>query len=155
MAIHFGKRIKELVELKGLTRALLAQKLEMTENNVYKIFNKENVDTELLVKVSEIIDEPVTIFFGDNVNNGERQYVFPGEGNLAIGDHSSGQYFHAKKIMNEKITQDEGKVTSNEKLHNDLVSYKEKVEDLERLVKSKDETIASLNKLIEHLTKGK
>jgi transcriptional regulator with XRE-family HTH domain len=58
--IHIGQRIKSLAEKKNLTKMDLAQGVQTTESNIYKIFANPNIDLEKLYKFSEILDVPIT-----------------------------------------------------------------------------------------------
>jgi transcriptional regulator with XRE-family HTH domain len=143
-----GEKIKLEIEKSGIPIRQIALKIEMSEQNLYRIFKKDTIETKKVEQICDVLGLPISYFFSQ-YSGVNKQF------NQTIGDFSSGSNFNAEKIISERNEHNAGKSTSNEKLYNELMSYKEKVEDLERLVKSKDETIASLNKLIEHLTKGK
>jgi hypothetical protein len=149
--MNLGKKIEELFReevKKGKTIKDVCKEIGFSDPTYYRILDTNKTDTETLSKISRHFKLPMSYFVD------ELGYLVSGQ-QQTIGDNSSGQYFNAQKIMSEKNEQNEGKSTSNEKLYNELISYKEKVADLERLVKSKDETIASQQLIIELLKQSK
>ena len=56
MAVHIGKIIKHLVKSKGISVTNFADKINYSRRNVYEIFDKETIDTGLLIKISKILD---------------------------------------------------------------------------------------------------
>ena len=55
--IHIGNIIKDKLEHKKISITQFAEDINCTRRNVYKIFNKSNIDTELLLRVNEAIGE--------------------------------------------------------------------------------------------------
>ena len=60
--IHAGQLIKDTINKQGRTVTWFAAQLCCTRPNVYKIFNKENVDVYLLWRISVILQHD---FFKD------------------------------------------------------------------------------------------
>ncbi|WP_300601960.1 hypothetical protein [Niabella sp.] len=57
MAIHFGKLIKDIAASKGFdSQQKLAIALHTSQQNISDMFGREEVDTALLKKVTEILD---------------------------------------------------------------------------------------------------
>lgn len=54
--IHIGKQIKLKMEEYQKTVVWLAEQLSCSRTNVYKIFDKYSVDTEMLARISNILD---------------------------------------------------------------------------------------------------
>ena len=54
--IHVGQLIESTLREQGRTITWFATKLCCTRPNVYKIFQKENIDIRLLWHISEILD---------------------------------------------------------------------------------------------------
>lgn len=54
--IHIGKKIEEVVRLKRFPIVEFARKINTTRNNVYNIFSRDSIDTELLRKISTILE---------------------------------------------------------------------------------------------------
>jgi len=56
MAIHLGKKIAEIASSRGVGATALGKLLNTTRENVYSIFDRELVDTPLLLKCSRVLD---------------------------------------------------------------------------------------------------
>jgi hypothetical protein len=54
--VHIGQKIEELVRVKRFPIVEFARKINTTRNNVYNIFSRESIDTELLRKICEILE---------------------------------------------------------------------------------------------------
>ena len=52
MSIHIGEKIKEVADKRGISKAELGRRLNMTASNVHKIFDRLSIDTGLLEKIS-------------------------------------------------------------------------------------------------------
>ena len=61
MSVHIGEIIKNIVKSQQLDIGDFANKISYTRRNIYKIFNKQSIDTELLVKISKVLGE--NLFF--------------------------------------------------------------------------------------------
>ncbi|HKC68997.1 MAG TPA: helix-turn-helix transcriptional regulator [Bacteroidia bacterium] len=66
MYIHIGEIIKEAVKEKKMDVTEFAKKINYTRRNVYKIFNKPSIETDVLVKISEVLGENLFIRFLTN-----------------------------------------------------------------------------------------
>ncbi len=95
--VHIGKKIQQQLWVKKISVADFAFKINTTRNNVYNIFHRQSIDTELLYKICIILNHD---FF---------QYYKP-MGELNFGDEND--YFSmpdrdwfAKqfKALNKKI----------------------------------------------------
>lgn len=53
--IHIGQLIKEEMERQGRKSSWLAKELNYTRDNVYKIFSREYIDTDLLLNISLLL----------------------------------------------------------------------------------------------------
>lgn len=56
MKIHLGKEIRRHLDDKGKTVVWFSHQLNCSRTNVYKIFEKEHLDTGLLARISTILD---------------------------------------------------------------------------------------------------
>ena len=54
--LHIGNLIRDELLRQGRTANWLAQKLCCDRTNVYKLFNRSTIDTELLLRVSRILE---------------------------------------------------------------------------------------------------
>lgn len=53
--MHIGNRIREELELQRRTASWLANEIFVSRSHVYKIFEKESVDCQLLMRVSRAL----------------------------------------------------------------------------------------------------
>lgn len=65
--IHIGKLIKQKMEERHLTVVWLASRLSCSRTNCYKIFEKYSVDTEVLMKLSTILEFDFFSFYSDEL----------------------------------------------------------------------------------------
>lgn len=56
MAIHIGKKIKEELYRQNFSVTLFAKRINRTRNVVYNIFGRESIDTDLLNKISKVLN---------------------------------------------------------------------------------------------------
>ena len=66
--IHIGRRIKEVFDSQPKTHGIewLAARLNCKRANIYNIFNRKTIDTELLLQISEVLEHD---FFRDYSND--------------------------------------------------------------------------------------
>ena len=62
VSMHIGNRIKEVLKERGMTVTEFSQSLSCNRQNVYKIFDKHDINTDLLMHISIILDHD---FFGE------------------------------------------------------------------------------------------
>lgn len=60
--VHIGKLIEKELHRQERTVTWFAQKLYCERTNVYNIFKRKSIDTELLLRISQILDHD---FFED------------------------------------------------------------------------------------------
>lgn len=65
MAIHVGHLIKEVFDRQGRRATWFASELNCNRANIYNIFNRENIDVEMLIKISLVLQHN---FFQDIAN---------------------------------------------------------------------------------------
>ncbi len=53
--MHFGKTLQKILREQGRTVTWFASQLCCTRPNVYKLFQKESVDTVLVYRISKIL----------------------------------------------------------------------------------------------------
>lgn len=56
MKIHIGEKIKEIFEARGMKISEFANRINTVRQNVYKIFKKNDINTELLLKISRVLE---------------------------------------------------------------------------------------------------
>lgn len=53
--LHIGKMIRQVLKKQGRSITWFANELHCCRTNVYLIFNKQHIDTELLTRISRIL----------------------------------------------------------------------------------------------------
>ncbi len=97
--VHIGKKIKQQLTIKKISVADFALKINTTRNNVYNIFVRQSIDSELLFKICIILNHDFFQYykpFGDTVLGDENDYF-----NMPDRDWFSKQF----KALNKKIDQ--------------------------------------------------
>lgn len=61
-SLHIGELVKSQLKKRGIRTSWVAEQLNYHRNNLYKMFQKEWVDTDLLMKISILINHD---FFAD------------------------------------------------------------------------------------------
>ena len=54
--VHIGKLIKEKLKEQHQTNVWLAEHIPCTPNHLYKIFSKADINTNLLIRISKILN---------------------------------------------------------------------------------------------------
>ena len=65
--IHIGKLIKAKMKEQGRTNVWLARQIPCSPNHLYKVYAKPSINTDLLKRISRILDYN---FFEDFIQNG-------------------------------------------------------------------------------------
>lgn len=61
--VHIGKKIKELVKKSGMTRIEFARRINSSRGNLYNIFERQEIDTRLLVKISKVLGHDLSTYY--------------------------------------------------------------------------------------------
>jgi len=56
MAVQIGKKIKQVFDKKGMSVSELSRRLNSSRENVYDIFKRRTIDTELLTRISKALE---------------------------------------------------------------------------------------------------
>lgn len=56
MQVHIGKKIKERTRELGIRPVDLAERLNTSKQNMYGIFKRTSVDTDMLIQLSKLLD---------------------------------------------------------------------------------------------------
>lgn len=65
--IHIGQRIKAKLKEQGRTTVWLARQIPCTPNHLYKVYASASINTDLLTRISNILDYN---FFEEFIQNG-------------------------------------------------------------------------------------
>ncbi|MGM9766881.1 MAG: helix-turn-helix domain-containing protein [Candidatus Cryptobacteroides sp.] len=67
--MHIGKLIKEVVRRRGMTVVSFAEQLSCSRANVYKIFDKKSIDTDMLMRICAILQYDFFAAISDNTRS--------------------------------------------------------------------------------------
>ena len=65
---HIGKLIEDVVRSQRWPIKEFASKLNTDRRNIYNIFNRESIDTSLLMKISELLNHNFFLYFEPKIN---------------------------------------------------------------------------------------
>lgn len=70
MSIHIGKIIKKIVKKKAISVTDFADKINYSRRNVYEIFDRETIDSGLLIKINKVLEENLFLNYisDDDIN---------------------------------------------------------------------------------------
>ena len=106
MKIHIGNEIKRIVEQKGINISKFSSQLNVERSNIYNIYKRESIDTELLRKISIALEYNFfSIFCSDeDLTNLRKPYTT--EPITSFVNESESVYIKdLKKQLEEKIEQ--------------------------------------------------
>jgi transcriptional regulator with XRE-family HTH domain len=66
--MHLGQKIKEIFESRDISVVDFARQIGTVRQNVYRIFEREAVDTDLLMRISESLDHNFFQYFRPRVS---------------------------------------------------------------------------------------
>lgn len=84
--MHIGNKIKEEVAKKNISITEFAKLINKSRPYTYSIFEKENIDTELLIHIAGVLELPPTAFF-ENITPSVMQN---GTKNIMVGRDNNG-----------------------------------------------------------------
>lgn len=67
--MHIGKRIKQKLAEQGKTSLWLAQQLSYNRTTMYKIYDKASLDTQMLLRISRIMQYDFFKEFSQELGN--------------------------------------------------------------------------------------
>jgi transcriptional regulator with XRE-family HTH domain len=63
MEMHIGSEIKKILDDRGLPVTEFARRINKSRENAYSIFTRKSIDTELLKKISEVLNYDFFIYY--------------------------------------------------------------------------------------------
>ena len=66
-APHIGQLIRQEVERQGLTVVALARMLSCSRTNIYKIFDRQSIDTDQLLRISSLLHTDFFRFYSESL----------------------------------------------------------------------------------------
>lgn len=55
-SLHIGEMVKEIISDKNLTQSEVADRMNMSRNGLHATLNKENINTELIIRLSKALN---------------------------------------------------------------------------------------------------
>jgi transcriptional regulator with XRE-family HTH domain len=78
--IHIGEKIKNVLDSSDISVSDFARKINKSRGNVYSIFSRATIDTNLLLKISTVLEYDFFILFSFSSKNLiEKNAVLEGE----------------------------------------------------------------------------
>ena len=74
-----GERIKYYIRAKGMNAEQAAEKLNISVHTLYKWYLKDSLDTKILKKIGELVDQPISAFTREAYTEDKRSDMFPYE----------------------------------------------------------------------------
>ena len=68
--MDIGKKIREVIEYRGMNTSEFARRLCTTNQNVHDIFKRTSIDTELLERIGEILDHDFFQYYANPASFG-------------------------------------------------------------------------------------
>ena len=69
--MHIGKLIREKVKEQNKTSVWLAQQMSYSRTNIYKLYDKKSIDTDVLFRISAILDFDFFSLYSEHMLNGD------------------------------------------------------------------------------------
>ena len=73
MIINIGERIREIVKQRGKSITWLAQQINCSRVNIYKIFERTSIDTNTLLRISDALDYDFFAIYSQNLTMNKKQ----------------------------------------------------------------------------------
>lgn len=70
---HIGNVISRELKNKRITKREFAQMIDYSETGLYQILRKESIDTDLLLKISKVLQIPISYFFVEQQQQNSNQ----------------------------------------------------------------------------------
>lgn len=62
-SVHIGEEIKKVIEDRGLIKAKIAEKLNLTGQGFHSILRRPTINADMLQRISEVLDFDFTAFY--------------------------------------------------------------------------------------------
>ncbi|KAA0128277.1 helix-turn-helix transcriptional regulator [Chryseobacterium sp. SN22] len=130
--VHQGRNVKRFREMLGIKQETLAFDLDISQQKISLLEQKENIESDMLEKIAELMKIPVEAF----QNFDEEQAINIISNTITNHEGSTGIAYNFHPTFNpiDKVIQ----------------LYDEKIALYERLLKEKDEMMLRLEKLLQN-----
>lgn len=127
---HIGHKIEEVLRKKRIPVVEFARDLNTTRNNIYNIFSRESIDTNLLEKIETILDYN---FF---------EYL----SKRSIGENNFSSFSHKEQLAMENLPTHPVAKSERRKYEEKIRMLEKEVEQLKYRLADKEEIIILLKK---------
>lgn len=77
MPIHIGHMIQNELLRQGVTISWLARRINCDRRNIYNIFERQSIDTELLLRISLALHVDLFAYYSQTLHLFENQQITP------------------------------------------------------------------------------
>lgn len=94
--VDIGELIKNVVLDSGMTKMEFAKQIGLQRQNVEKtIFSKHGIDTDMLIKISEVLNFDFFQYYKPDTKSNKKDYIKPIRGKLTLefGENKKEQVF--------------------------------------------------------------
>jgi len=124
---HIGSKIKELIQDSKYSVKEISEKLGISSPNIYRLYERESMETKYLVKLSEIFNVPVGYFFSDKDSKSINQEIEDLKKQLATQSESLEFLKKENSMLSELRSNCEEKLTQKMKDYKVLDNFFEAV----------------------------
>lgn len=125
---HLGYNVKRLREILGVKQEVLAERLNLTQQSVSKLENRESMSLEMLEKIANVMNIP-----SDAIKNFSDAEALKVVSNIFSDSATKDNHIQIENLVERIITLYEQKVALYERM---LQSEREKVTLLEELLRN-------------------
>ncbi|MEW6468947.1 MAG: helix-turn-helix transcriptional regulator [Bacteroidota bacterium] len=122
MTIHIGSKVRKVFEKSGMTVSEFARRINKSRENVYSIFNRKSIDTELLQEISRVLQYDFFELY-------HHQPKASGEG--------KGMYISKNQLLRQEIQALKREIRNQQKQLDDLREKYELVKELNKALSQK------------------
>jgi hypothetical protein len=113
MAIHIGSKIKDRAKELRIGATELGKKVNTTKQNIYGIYKRHSLDTDLLLKICKALDQDFFLYYSKSVSVTEPK----------------GEYLTKDKISSFEATKKE-----NEMLKKEIAELRDKIQLQKKMI---------------------
>jgi hypothetical protein len=71
MPIHIGKKIKEVLDQRGMSISEFGRRIHKSRENIYSIFKRRTIDSGLLYLIGETLEHDFFKYYSDGQHDGK------------------------------------------------------------------------------------
>ena len=128
---HVGKRIKTMIDESKYSAKEIAEKMGTSFQNVYRLFEKESVETKHLFKIAEALGIQISQFFEEESRNDLTEEIKKLKGEIQSNIETITQLQNQIKIFEKLVKSNETLIRQNKLLLKQVSSLEERLSILE------------------------